>query len=159
MIFPLVHWGIPNINEYTTKRLPLDNKVKVCNCRPSQGRNGDLSMSEVFRMASSAEYEPNISSTQEIRANYSSLLVQDEGIVDGFSAAMLLGANFRTASQVASGVLPATHLNNSSENVGPALQLSTSPLPRQFSALTQSRNGSVTPSWAEGVANHATSRI
>jgi hypothetical protein len=111
-------------------------------------------MSEYFRMASIAEYEPNFSQTREIRASHSSLLVRDEVTFDDFSAAMLLGANFRTAPTV-----PATPFSKSSENVEPALQLSNSPQQRHYSALTQSRNGSVTPSRAEGVANHATSRI
>jgi hypothetical protein len=113
-------------------------------------------MSEFFRMASIAEYEPNISQHREIRASHSSLLVRDEVIFDDFSAAMLLGANFRAVSRV--GLIPAAPLSKSSENVETALQLSFSAHSRQSSALTQSFNASVTPSRAEGVANHATSR-
>jgi len=148
-----------NINERTTKSLPLDNKEKVCNCHFSQGRNGVLTMSECFRMASSADYESNISPRGENDASRSSLLVREEVTLDDFSAAMRLGANFRTSSRVDVGFVHVTQLNKSSENVETALRPSNSPLPRLFSALTQSRNGSVTPSRAEGVANHATNRI
>ena len=115
-------------------------------------------MSEYFRMASIADYEPNIPPRGEIGTSRSSLLVQDEVTLDDFSAAMLLGANFRTSSWIAAGFVPATPFSTTSENVGPALQLSISPLPRQFSALAQSSNGSATPSRAEGVANHAARR-
>jgi hypothetical protein len=106
-------------------------------------------------MASSADYEPNISPRGEIRTNSSPLLVRDEVTFDDFSDAMLLGANFRTTSRVAVGNVPAIRSSKSSDNVGAALQLSNSPLPWQFSVLTQSAHASVTPSWAEGVANHA----
>jgi hypothetical protein len=116
-------------------------------------------MSEYFRMASIAEYEPNISQTRDIRASHSSLLVQDEVTFDDFSAAMLLGANFRTSSRSVVDFVNVTQCSKSSENVGPALQLSRSPQLRQFSALTQSPDGSGTPARAEGVAHHATNRI
>jgi len=116
-------------------------------------------MSDIFRMASISGYESNIPPRGEIDATRSSLLVRDEVTLDDFSAAMLLGANFRTSSRADARLLRETQLNKFSENVESALQPLNSPLPRSFSALTQSRNGSITPSRAEGVANHATNRI
>jgi hypothetical protein len=116
-------------------------------------------MSEYFRMASIADYEPNIPPRGAIGTSRSSLLVRDDVTFDDFTAAMLLGAKFRTASRVAVGFVPATQFSKSSENVETALQPSNLPLQRQYFALMQSRNGSITPSRAEGVANHATSRI
>jgi hypothetical protein len=115
-------------------------------------------MSEFFRMASIAEYEPNVLPTGGNAARHSSLLVRNEVTFDDFSAAMLLGANFRTRSDFTFDFVDAAQCGNSSENVGPALQLSQSPLSRQFSALTQTHDEFVTPSGAEGVANHATNR-
>ena len=158
-LLPPVFNGLLNINENTTKTLPLDNKEEMCKCHFSQGRNGDLTMSEFFRMASIAEYEPNVPPTGENADRHSSLLVRDLVTFDDFSAAMLLGANFRTHSIVSVDFVNAAQCSKSSENVGPALQLSQSPQLRLSSALTQSRDESVTPSWAEGVANHATNRI
>jgi len=116
-------------------------------------------MSEFFRMASIVEYEPKISQRRESRVSHSSLLVRDEVTFDDFSAAMLLGANFRTSSRSDVDFVNVTQCSNSSKNVGPALQHSQSPQLRQFSALTQSLDGSVTPSRAEGVAHNATNRI
>jgi hypothetical protein len=116
-------------------------------------------MSEFFRVASIAEYEPNISPSREIRASHSSLLVRDEVTSNDFSAAMLLGANFRITSDAVVEFVNAKQFSNSPENVGPALQLSRSPLQRQFFALAQSLDESGTPSRAKGVADHASNCI
>jgi hypothetical protein len=150
--------GFRNLNEITTKTLPLDNKKKVCKCHFPQGRIGELSMSEFFRVASIAEYQPNESPLGVVGVRHSSLLVQDEVTLDDFSTAMLLGANFRNSPTDALGFVSASQLSKSPMNVGPALQPSTSPQQRLDFALAQSRSGSITPSWAEGVANHATVR-
>ena len=111
-------------------------------------------MSELFRVASIAEYEPSNPPLGEFGASRSSLPVQDEVTFDDFSTAMLLGANFRTSSRVPVGYR-ATRIRNSSGSVEAALQLSSSPQLRHDFAWSQSRNGSGTPSWAEGVTNHA----
>jgi len=110
-------------------------------------------------MASSVDYEPNMPPCGVIATSRSSLSVREGVTFDDFSAAMLFGANFRTSLRVAVGSFPGSQISKSSENVGAALQLLSSPQQRQYSASTQSRNALVTPSWAEGVANHATNRI
>jgi hypothetical protein len=116
-------------------------------------------MSEYFRVVSIAEYEPNIPPRGDIGTSRSALLIRDEVTSDDFSVAMLLGANFRTTSKIANRFDQVKNFSTSTSIVGAALQLSNSPQLRQFSALTQSRNASVTPSRAEGVANHAIDRI
>jgi hypothetical protein len=108
-------------------------------------------MSEFFRVASIAGYEPNTSFPGNVRASNSAPLVRDEVSFDDFSTAMLFGANFR-----ASGIR-ASRIRNSSVSVEAALQLSKSPLMRHYIESAQFRDGSVTPSRAEGVTNNANS--
>lgn len=109
-------------------------------------------------MASSADYEPNNSPRGVIGTSRCSLHVRDEVTFDDFSAAMLLGANFRTLSDSVD-IVDLAQCSKSSQNVGPALQLSQSPLRRQFFELSHSLDELGTPSRAEGVANHATNRV